>query len=114
MLTFIAIARMTLLSLALSHIRHATLWGVGGWGGVGWDVKVQCNCKNDLLSLALPHIRHATLVARSLALPHIRHATLLARSLALPHLRHATLLSLSLALPFNICNIYVTLCVPSS
>ena len=79
---------------------------MGGWGGVGWDVNVHCDCNHAVRSLALPHIRHATLphvilhfhtyvmlrcctfsctstrtscyaAARSLALPHIRHATLL-------------------------------------
>ena len=103
-------------SLALPHIRHATLLHVL----LHFHTYVMLRCCT-YRSLALPHIRHATLLhvsctsthtscyaaARSLALPHIRHATLLhvllhfhtyvicyaaARSLALPHIRvrHAT------------------------
>ena len=78
----------------------------GGWGGVGWDVNVHCDCNHAVRSLALPHIRHATLLR---VLLHIHTYVLLccctfsctsthtscyaaARSLALPHIRHATLL----------------------
>ena len=46
------------------------LFGVGGWGGVGWGNSVLFNFNYIVRSPALPHIRHATLLdvlLRSLA-----------------------------------------------
>ena len=81
-------------SLALPHIRHATLHDLHlyfmlrymiftcitwGWGGVGWDVNVHCDCNHIVRSLMFSCTSTHTscyAAARSLALPHIRHATL--------------------------------------
>ena len=56
--------RPALLCLVSTPVRgHARvdILGVGvGWGGVGWDVSVHCDCNHAVCSLALPHIRHAT------------------------------------------------------
>ena len=34
----------------------SSLGGGVGWGGVGWDVNVHCDCNHIVRSLALPHL----------------------------------------------------------
>ena len=52
---------MFLVSTPVRGHARVDILGVGvGWGGVGWDVSVHCDCNHAVCSLALPHIRHAT------------------------------------------------------
>ena len=65
--------------------------GGAGWGGVGWDVNVHCDCNHTVRSLAL----HTYVLLRCCTFPCTStHTSCYAagRSLALPHIRHATLL----------------------
>ena len=81
-------------TLALPHIRHATLLKVllhfHTCVMPRYCLRFHTHTRQATLgSLALPQITSCYDAVGSLAHPHIRHATLL---LALPHIRQATLL----------------------